>query len=47
LFVRWLLRCCRCGNVKAAVDCCVIQNRWDLALKLAEEHNFPQVGGLL
>ncbi len=37
----------RCGNPKAAVDCCVILNRWDIALKLAEEHNFPQVEGLL
>ena len=33
----------RCGNPKAAIDCCVIQNRWDKALELAEEHDFPQV----
>ena len=25
----------------------MIQNRWDLALQLAEEHDFPQVEGLL
>ncbi|CAE7494176.1 WDR35, partial [Symbiodinium microadriaticum] len=37
----------RCGNPKAAIDCCVIQNRWDKALELAEEHDFPQVEGLL
>lgn len=37
----------RCGNPKAAVDCCVVQNRWDLALSLAEQHDFPQVEGLL
>jgi len=37
----------RCGNPKAAIDCCVIQNRWDLALSLAEEHDYPQVEGLL
>lgn len=37
----------RGGNPKAAIDCCVIQNRWDLALQLAEEHDFPQVEGLL
>eukprot|EP00604_Paraphysomonas_vestita_P003706 CAMPEP_0174822144 /NCGR_PEP_ID=MMETSP1107-20130205/13735_1 /TAXON_ID=36770 /ORGANISM="Paraphysomonas vestita, Strain GFlagA" /LENGTH=647 /DNA_ID=CAMNT_0016040299 /DNA_START=1331 /DNA_END=3271 /DNA_ORIENTATION=- len=37
----------RSGNPKAAIDCCVIQNRWDLALQLAEEHDFPQVEGLL
>jgi WD repeat-containing protein 35 len=35
------------GNPKAAVDCCVTQNRWDRALELAEEHSFPQVEGLL
>jgi WD repeat-containing protein 35 len=37
----------RGGNPKGAIDCCVIQNRWDLALSLAEEHDFPQVEGLL
>ena len=37
----------RSGNPKAAVDCCVAQNRWDLALELAEKHDFPQVEGLL
>ena len=37
----------RCNNVKAAIDCCVIQNRWDTALQLAEEHDYPQVEGLL
>ena len=29
------------------MDCCVTQNRWDRALELAEEFNFPQVDGLL
>ena len=37
----------RSGNPKAAVDCCVVLNRWDLALELAERHDFPQVEGLL
>lgn len=37
----------KAGNPKAAVDCCVTQNRWDRALELAEEHSFPQVEGLL
>lgn len=37
----------RCSNVKAAIDCCVIQNRWDTALELAETHDYPQVEGLL
>jgi WD repeat-containing protein 35 len=35
------------GNPKAAIDCCVTQNRWDKALELAEAHGFPQVDGLL
>lgn len=33
----------RGGNPKAAVDCCVLLNRWDVALDLAEKHDFPQV----
>lgn len=37
----------RCGNPKAAVDCCVHLNQWDKALELAEQHDFPQVEGLL
>lgn len=37
----------RSGNPKAAVDCCVLQNRWDKALELAEQFEFPQVEGLL
>ena len=37
----------RGGNPKAAVDCCVQQNRWDTAIELAEQHDFPQVEGLL
>lgn len=37
----------RSNNPKAAVDCCVLQNRWDKALELAEEFEFPQVEGLL
>lgn len=34
----------RAGDVKAAVDTCVMLNHWDRALALAEEHGFPQVG---
>lgn len=37
----------RCGNPKAAVDCCVALNKWGIALELAEKFNFPQVEGLL
>lgn len=33
----------RSNNPKAAVDCCVLQNRWDRALELAEQFEFPQV----
>jgi len=32
---------------KEAVDCCVLLNRWDLALELAERYDYPQVEGLL
>lgn len=35
------------GDHKAAIDCCVLLNQWDLAVKLAEEHKFPQIQGLL
>lgn len=37
----------RSGNARAAVDCAVLQNRWDKALELSEQHDFPQVEGLL
>lgn len=37
----------RNGNPKAAVDCCVTLNQWDMALQLAEQFDFPQVDGLL
>ena len=31
----------KAGNVKAAVDCCVLLNQWDRAVELAQEHHFP------
>jgi len=34
-------------DVKAAIDCCVLLNQWDQAVALAEEHDFPQIEGLL
>ena len=34
------------GDVKAAVDCCVLLNQWDEAVRLAQEHQFPQVCAL-
>jgi WD repeat-containing protein 35 len=37
----------KAGNVKAAVDCCVLLNQWDRAVQLAQEHNFPQIESLL
>ena len=37
----------RCGNPKAAVDCCVALNKWGTALELAQTYSFPQVEGLL
>ena len=36
----------RSSNPKAAVDCCVLQNRWDRALELAEQFEFPQVSAV-
>ena len=35
------------GNIKAAVDCCVLLNHWNEAVRLAEKHKFPQIEGLL
>jgi WD repeat-containing protein 35 len=32
---------------KEAVDCCVLLNKWDMALELAERYDYPQVEGLL
>eukprot|EP00753_Platysulcus_tardus_P015766 PLAT5272.2.p1 GENE.PLAT5272.2~~PLAT5272.2.p1 ORF type:complete len:1194 (+),score=710.47 PLAT5272.2:43-3624(+) len=31
------------GDVKAAIDACVMLNQWNHAVKLAEEHSFPQI----
>mmetsp|Transcript_38234 Transcript_38234/g.108060 ORF Transcript_38234/g.108060 Transcript_38234/m.108060 type:complete len:1242 (+) Transcript_38234:70-3795(+) len=35
------------GDVKRAVDCCVLLNQWDQGVALAEKHNFPQINTLL
>lgn len=35
------------GDTKRAIDCCVLLNQWDAAVRLAEAHNFPQITGLL
>merc|ERR1719316_2107805 len=37
----------RAGDVKAAVDVCVLLNQWDLAVNLAQQQNFQQIQGLL
>ena len=29
------------------MDCCVLLNKWDLALELAERYDYPQVEGEL
>lgn len=35
------------GNIKKAIDSCVILNQWNMAVELAEQHNFLQIEGLL
>jgi WD repeat-containing protein 35 len=35
------------GDVKRAIDCCVLLNQWNKAVELAEEHNFLQIESLL
>jgi len=37
----------KAGDVKAAIDCCVLLNHWESAIELAQEHQFPQIEGLL
>jgi len=37
----------KAGNVKRALDCCVLLNQWAKAVELAEKYNFVQVEGLL
>lgn len=35
------------GDVKKAIDCCVLLNQWNTAVELAEQHNFVQIEQLL
>lgn len=35
------------GDVKKAVDCCVLLNQWNQAVELAEQHNFLAIEQLL
>eukprot|EP00164_Ancoracysta_twista_P003121 GFYU01004159.1.p1 GENE.GFYU01004159.1~~GFYU01004159.1.p1 ORF type:complete len:1174 (+),score=402.74 GFYU01004159.1:102-3623(+) len=37
----------RAGDVKAAIDSCVLLNQWDTAVRLAEQNNFQQIENLL
>jgi len=37
----------KAGDVKAAIDTCVLLNQWEEAVKLAEEGGFAQIEGLL
>ena len=37
----------RGGDVKKAIDCCVLLNQWNQAVELAEQHNFLQIEQLL
>jgi WD repeat-containing protein 35 len=31
------------GDVKRAIDCCVLLNQWNQAVELAEQNNFVQI----
>lgn len=37
----------RLGDVKSAIDACVLLNEWERAVALAEQHNFPQIENVL
>lgn len=37
----------RMGDVKGAIDSCVLLNEWERAVTLAEQHNFPQIENVL
>lgn len=37
----------RYGDVKMAIDTCVLMNKWNLAVDLAEKNNFFQIEGLV
>ena len=37
----------KAGNVKKALDCCVLLNQWNLAVEIAEKNGFVQIEGLL
>ena len=37
----------RYGDIKKAIDTCVLMNKWNLAVELAENNNFFQIEGLV
>ncbi|DAZ96060.1 TPA: hypothetical protein N0F65_005838 [Lagenidium giganteum] len=37
----------RMGDVKSAIDSCVLLNEWERAVTLAEQHHFPQIENVL
>ncbi|GAB6028434.1 WD repeat-containing protein 35 [Chamberlinius hualienensis] len=37
----------KCGNVKAAIDCCITLNNWGKAVELAERHRINDISPLL
>ena len=37
----------KAGNVREAIDCCVLLNQWNQAIELAEKNNFVQIEALL
>ena len=37
----------RGNEIKSAIDCCVLLNQWNLAVELAEKHNYQQIENLL
>jgi WD repeat-containing protein 35 len=37
----------RYGDVKKAIDVCVLNNKWNMAVELAEKNNFFQIEALV
>lgn len=37
----------KCNKVKAAIDCCVALNQWNMAINLAQKHNIKEIDTLL
>lgn len=37
----------QCNHIKAAIDCCVSLNQWNMAIDLAKTHNVREIDSLL